>query len=224
MENASKALIMAGSVLIGMIILALLVAFFNNLRQVKQADVESEQVEQAVEYNKQYEVYNRTVYGSELLSLAHKVEDYNIREADAKDYQKIELEVTIKDATIYEELNKALSLKPSNNTYTASNLTKATSATDGIEKETKAAGDEFINFSNGQRRKIKQLANMRDNEIRELADDNKAKIAEIDAKVKKYNDLKSFLTTFKEKKFKLNGGFEYDNGTGRITKMKYILN
>ena len=224
MENASKAIIMASSVLIGMIILSLLVAFFQNLRTVKQAEVSSDQVEQAVEYNKQYEVYNRTVYGSELLSIAHKVADYNIREADAKDYLPIELEVRINDSKMIEILNKEGSFRKDTrgDKYLSDELTKLVSQTGGIEKLVDSKGKKQIVFSTGQKRQIKQLATMRQKDIDELgtpSEDYQSLIIE-------YNELKSVLTEFKAKKFKVVE-FKYDdnsgNATGRITRMIYEL-
>ena len=224
MENASKAIIMASSVLIGMIILSLLVAFFQNLRTVKQAEVSSDQVEQAVEYNKQYDVYYRTVYGSELLSIAHKVADYNIREADAKDYLPIELEVRINDSKMIEILNKEGSFRKDTrgDKYLSDELTKLVSQTGGIEKLVDSKGKKQIVFSTGQKRQIKQLATMRQKDIDELgtpSEDYQSLIIE-------YNELKSVLTEFKAKKFKVVE-FKYDdnsgNATGRITRMIYEL-
>ena len=80
MENASKALIMAGAVLIALMVIALLVFFFNNIRDLQKTNLTSEEVQQIAEFNKQFDVYARDVYGSELLSLANKVVDYNKRE------------------------------------------------------------------------------------------------------------------------------------------------
>ena len=95
MENASKALIMAGGVLISLIIIGVLVISFNNLSEWQKIEQSGEKTEQAAEFNKKYEVYLRDVYGSELLSIASKVQDYNKREAENKGYTKIELYVEI---------------------------------------------------------------------------------------------------------------------------------
>ena len=93
MENASKALIIAGSMLISIIIISLLVMFFNQLSNTMASQEKSEAVMQATEFNKQFDVYERAVYGSELLSLALKVQDYNKREADEKGYTEVKLVV-----------------------------------------------------------------------------------------------------------------------------------
>ena len=89
MENASKALIMAGGVLIALLIIGILVVFFNNLSDWQKISQTSEEVEQITEFNKQYDVYERNVYGSELLSIANKIDDYNKRESNNKGYSKI---------------------------------------------------------------------------------------------------------------------------------------
>ena len=45
-----------------------------------------------------YEAYNRdNLYGSDMFSLANKLEDYNKKEADGKEYGRIEMKVTLKN-------------------------------------------------------------------------------------------------------------------------------
>ena len=82
MENASKALIMAGSVLIGLMIIGALFLMFNNLSSYQEINVQNDRDAQVVEFNNQYETYNRTdLRGSELYSLLNKIIDYNRRES-----------------------------------------------------------------------------------------------------------------------------------------------
>lgn len=96
MENATKALEMAGGVLITLIIIGTIVFFYNRISEVKQTEHNAQAEEQAADFNKDYEVYNRNdVYGSELLSLANQMQDYNTREVE-KGYEKIELSATFK--------------------------------------------------------------------------------------------------------------------------------
>ena len=69
MENATKALEIAGGVLISLIIIGTIVFFYNRISEVKQTEHNTQAEEQAADFNKDYEVYNRNdVYGSELLS------------------------------------------------------------------------------------------------------------------------------------------------------------
>ncbi len=84
MENASKALIIAGSVLIALMIIGALVLMFSNLSAYQETNVQTAREAQIVEFNNQYETYNRKdVRGSELYSLLNKVIDYNRRESVA---------------------------------------------------------------------------------------------------------------------------------------------
>lgn len=82
MENASKALIMAGSVLIALMILGALILLFSNLNAYQETNVRNERSAQVVEFNNQYETYNRTdVRGSDLYSLLNRAIDYNERKS-----------------------------------------------------------------------------------------------------------------------------------------------
>lgn len=83
MENASKALIMAGSVLIALVIIGALVLMFNSLSNYQETDTQSTREQQVVDFNNQYETYNRKdVRGSDLYSLFNKVIDYNRRKSE----------------------------------------------------------------------------------------------------------------------------------------------
>lgn len=209
MENASKALIMAGGVLISLMIIGVLVIFFNNLSDWKSIEQSGERTEQVVEFNKQYEVYSRNVYGSELLSIASKVDDYNKREAESKGYAKIELYVQITTDMDEEFFKKK--------TYTASELRKETVE---LEKKIDELAKESIKSSSNPSvsRKISQLATMRTKDIEELGIEKD----DYDDKLNKYNAYKILLTQIKAKVFKYVK-FEYDEHNGRIVKMNYKI-
>lgn len=89
MENASKALIMAGSVLLSLLIITTLVFMFGKLGDLKNSEASTEEVKKLAEYNRQIETFDRALYGSELLSLANLIDDYNKRQADLKGYNAI---------------------------------------------------------------------------------------------------------------------------------------
>ena len=85
MENASKALIMAGSVLLAILVIGSLVFMFNTISELKNTEASAEDVEQLAKYNRQIETFNRSgLYGSEIMSLANLIDDYNKRQADLK--------------------------------------------------------------------------------------------------------------------------------------------
>ena len=81
MENASKALIMAGSVLLGIMIIALLIFGYRSISNLEQTRENADSNDKMLEYMRNFEQYNRTLYGSELLSLANLLEDYNNTDA-----------------------------------------------------------------------------------------------------------------------------------------------
>lgn len=209
MENASKALIMAGGVLIALIIIGILVAFFNNLSDWQKISQTSEEVEQITEFNKQYDVYSRNVYGSELLSIANKIDDYNKRESDNKGYSKIDLEVQI----TY-DMDKDFFKK---NIYNASSLK---TEVEKLNNEIEELGNTSIKSSSNSKvsRKVSQLASMRTADIEDLGF-VRTDYSEL---VTKYNSYKTLLTEVKAKVFQYVD-FEYNKNTGRITKMKYKL-
>lgn len=81
MENASKALLLAGSVLISLIIISMLVLMINSLTSYQQTSSLSDVADQLTEFNKQFDSLNRDdVRGNDLFSLANKVIDYNRRQ------------------------------------------------------------------------------------------------------------------------------------------------
>ena len=83
MENASKALIMAGSILIALMIIGAFMLMFNNLSGYQNSGKQTVRESQVVEFNNKYETYNRkNVRGSDLYSLFNQVIDYNRRKTD----------------------------------------------------------------------------------------------------------------------------------------------
>ena len=110
MENATKALEMAGSVLIGVLIIGCIVYAYSQLSAIKRDEQTSERVEQAADFNKDYDAYNRDdLYGSDMFSLANMIENYNIKESDTKYYGKIEIKVKLNtqviNATFFTDLS-----------------------------------------------------------------------------------------------------------------------
>lgn len=108
MENASKAIIMAGGILIGVIILSVLVLVFRPMGDIYTEEGVSLSIEQLEKYNRQFNTFDRSLYGSEILSLKNLLEDYNYRvlqDADQKYIAENEITVTIRlDKYTAEEL------------------------------------------------------------------------------------------------------------------------
>ncbi len=84
MENASKALIMAGGVLIALMIIGALILMFSNLSSYQETNVRGERSAQVVEFNNRFETYNRDdVRGSDLYSLLNSAINYNRTQSTA---------------------------------------------------------------------------------------------------------------------------------------------
>lgn len=80
MENASKALLIAGGILMVMLIIGLLAFSWSKITDFYNKDDELAEIEDVSKFNLQFTNYQRDkVYGYELISLANRVADYNMR-------------------------------------------------------------------------------------------------------------------------------------------------
>lgn len=87
MENAAKALIIAGGILIAILILSLLVYAFSTNRKMAMQQEKIRLAEQAAEFNSGYQAYNKKVmYGADVISVINKAAEYNkdITDSDYK--------------------------------------------------------------------------------------------------------------------------------------------
>ncbi len=97
MENASKALIMAGSILIGLMVIGALLLMFNSLSSYQETETQNTREAQVIEFNNQYETYLRdNVRGSDMISLMNRIIDYNTRKGNDSEeqYQEMEIKIT----------------------------------------------------------------------------------------------------------------------------------
>ncbi len=73
MENATKALLMAGGVLIAIIIITLLVRTYGNIGRFQKQQLSAEEARQIEEYNKNYTKYDgQYVYGTEVITVINR--------------------------------------------------------------------------------------------------------------------------------------------------------
>ena len=192
MENASKALIIAGSVLLAVLIIIALIYTFSQISSLKQVEASSEEEKILAQYDKEIESFNRQgLYGSEILSLANLVEDYNKRQSDLKGYKPITLKVSIT------QIIDAKYLK---------------------ETQYSKYGDLIKNFKNLAGMKTETLEDLisRYN----LANRTNYTLEEIEKRINDYQSVNSEMQTFKNKKFN-TPEVEYDNSIGRIVKMSF---
>lgn len=78
MENASKALIVAGGILLALIVLTLLVYGLTATGRIEEAQNKADETEELAKFNMEYESYNKKrMYGIELISLINKAMEHN---------------------------------------------------------------------------------------------------------------------------------------------------
>lgn len=100
MENASKALLMAGGILISLIIIGVLLLMFNQLGAFQKAQSSSEKDAQLAIFNQEFAKYadETSLKGVDIISLANKVVDFNKKSGitNSVDYdQKITLNINL---------------------------------------------------------------------------------------------------------------------------------
>lgn len=176
MENASKALLIAGGVLIALLIIGALILMFSNLTAYQQSNSRNVESDQIAEFNKQYETYNRNdVRGSDIYSLVNKVVSYNRTKTnnvidtndEGTDWQYMPMSITIdfdrqdkmKDFTIDNDYNELKLFKPGNmdagkptimtiNKATSNKLSDVFSSITTIEN-TYGGKDALVNLTTG---------------------------------------------------------------------------
>lgn len=79
MENASKALLMAGGILIALLIIGALVLMFNQIGDYEKGQQSNEKNSQLAQFNLDFERYmdDKGITGADIISLINKVNDYN---------------------------------------------------------------------------------------------------------------------------------------------------
>lgn len=78
MENASKALLIAGGILIAILVLAVVVTVSTSTSKLAQSQDEKKLAEQTAEFNRSFEAYDKKVmYGTDIISVVNKANDYN---------------------------------------------------------------------------------------------------------------------------------------------------
>ena len=210
MENASTALKIAGGILIGVLVLSLLVVGYYNLRSYMTAGEKEKNEEQKYDFNKQFSIYVNDIYGSDLLSLVNKAQDYNIKEAGDKSYSRLDIIVTF---------TSDISTKINGKTYGFSKGRYTTdqivTTIDNLQKKIDEIGK--IKYSGYE---VSKLSLMRTNEQRQKI--NNGEWTDAQSNITNYLSLKSDETTVKSKIFKFVK-VQYDNTTGRIKLIEFKL-
>lgn len=230
MENASKALIMAGSVLLALIIIGAFILMLTNLNDYQEKNDTTLQQQQIVEFNNQFSTYDRTgLRGTDMLSLMNRIIDYNSRKTTEDiGFQKMKITIKGLDKDILLALRYDISgtnLLIKKNTYTQDNLSEIVTKPQELEHKY-------------QKKYIAQLVSNISNfmDIYNSSLSINQKIQEINEKkwlpksVTTYGSLDSVkndiliyyeYSQFKRTYFDSTGETKYDKNTGRITELNF---
>ncbi len=209
MENVTKALSLAASVLIGVILLGMLVFGYSQISEGKQLEQRAEREKQLSKLNINFESYAKdTVYGSEILSLANEVINYNKRKA-VDGYQTIELEVKISTGILNGEYFKA-------GRYTADDLDHQYKAlvTQIKKADITVFGKSISYWSKLSDKETEKTVKARS----DFSESEYTKLKNNRIIYKKYVEEQ---TDFARKTFKYEDVTEYDSGNGRIIKIMF---
>ncbi len=98
MENATKALNIAGAILITMLIVAIGVQVYNGIQEMPMSEEERLEAEEIEKFNSKFNIYNnKSLYQAEFKSVINKIEDNNAL-AD-QDRRTSKIDYVIKDTT-----------------------------------------------------------------------------------------------------------------------------
>lgn len=228
MENAAKALTIAGTILISLIVISALIFMFREIRGIKSQDASNQKTQQIIDFNKSYESYDKTLYGSELLSLASKIEDYNRRYIVSDGYQPIKLIIGsgISASDFPNELiqqhgfdsNDASKILMEYRNYIEEILMKYYKSSNNLEALHEANGiiknTSNITTSDQYTRADYQI----DQIAKKIGKDRTEILNRVENDYKNYQKYENLKTD--KNKFTCNE-IKYDNGNGRITSMKF---
>lgn len=206
MENASKALMFAGTILITLMVISAVVFMYRDLTSVKRQESENQKVEEIAEFNKSFESYEKDLKGAQIFSLANKITDYNNKYAGNDGYEAITLTVNVGS-------------KENNDGY----YTNLQSEIDSLIKD-KYISSNYLEALH----EAKENENNRDQKTKEKAEETKKELnKKLGNKYNKaykdvnedWNKYNNEYKAIKNKKFESNGVTYYSNG--RIRSMTY---
>ena len=229
MENASKALIMAGSVLMAILVIGLLVFGYQQISSLQQTKTDAEENDKLARYMNQFEQFNRTVYGSELLSLANLQEDYNTSDArEDSGYDKVEITVTIKNPiadTKYFQPKGEQDI--SEIVQDAENLLKER---EKYEKTKSAYNNKSVKYYSSKSNReialdllnVEPPSNYTEYQIRSEYLENNSTTKALLTEIQEYTSLNSTYTEFRTGKQFNCTEVGYNNQNGRLNRMVFV--
>ena len=226
MENASRALVIAGGVLLSLIIIGVVMFAYRGITSLQKEKDISLSNEQVSKINEQIEKYTKksVIYGSEVLSICNAIEDYSRKYPESEGYPKItaiikikadgknDVELFFKDEYNDEEYN--------DEQYNSTQRLKGDYDSAIETRDDKGK----ISMSNGKT--IEELYNFLRTDSQKLdsyydlygSNDDEYNVEEILQFLEEYEKYRNCINTFREKRFKAS--VEYSNTTGIIKKIE----
>ena len=196
MENASKALIMAGGILIALLVIGALMLMFNNLSSYQETNQQADVESNIVEFNKEFVGYERNnVTGIELISISNKIENY--KEMKSQDTNYANMKVNINGLTL---LNK--NIKDGTRLLSVTSTVRGLESKYGISKLKQVISNKS-NIENGTK-KLEDILGTNDNNVMNNIDNL------------------SDYSSFKTKKF--TGEITKYTKDGRVQELTFSLN
>lgn len=134
MENASKALIMAGTILIGILIIALFVYFFNSAYGLRKSYDDNISTTKMVEFNTKFTKYNIT--------------QTQYDQSDGKNYVRIYDIITL--GNLAKEFNSSNELNSSDDEYITISILKVPNAENIQSNNAKTNNELIANWNNSE--------------------------------------------------------------------------
>lgn len=228
MDNASQALVIAASVMLGVILFAALLTMRDKVGDLKAADNMNELIEQNKEYNAQYEAYNKSfMYGTDIISVVSKAYNNNLKQNDenteyAEDqYVSIEINLgseplkyryyyyfIIDGEEVRKSPNDGNQTQDKSDQIEGSSTLKLTNGTQFLvnDKEQKTADGKNI---------MQELLNVSSGPVKQRWTD-----AKYNGIYSKYRLRYSYVTDFKRRAFACTD-VEYSASSGKISKMVF---
>lgn len=207
MENASKALVIAGGILLAIITLSLIVYMATATQRMGEAQDAKTLAEQIAAFNMEYEAYNKSrMYGTEVITVVNKAIEYNggLQPKDANKFINIKIKITEEGGFTSSTKTVVVNAK--------GEITKET------EKENEAASLEKETYELKEGTGIKINESVIDFFRQPTSDPPPEEIKSATTVTTIYNY--SALTNFKRAIFKCED-VHYNESTGRIDEMTF---
>ena len=201
MENASKALIIAGGILIGIITISIFVLMFNKIGDTMDVISTDTSEEELLKFNKSFNIYNKKVmYGSDVISAINNAIDNNERYKNSGPFVNIKFILKSDIQTVERYYNSDRSFK-----------------------EEKLLGN--VSFTANKEYSIKNDKDLIKatiiDALSDISSSGQASEIRVELQNGKYKLIQHAVAVFKRRIFKCNN-IIYDNNSGRICEMEFI--